>query len=130
MVYIISRLLDKAYSLGDDIDLSSQQNLWSQLMLSPLDYSMDYIMSPKTRAFFPKIVFEHGGPQFDKRYPEGIPTIMMIEYNGKTVESELVMFPPGHARNFGDISKSLLFYKFQMLGTFALDEPESYIRKL
>ena len=47
-----------------------------------------------------KIVFEHGGPNYDSKYPEGIPTSVTITTkNEQTFDSGLIMFPGGHARN-------------------------------
>lgn len=47
-----------------------------------------------------KTVFTHGGKEYDDRYPEGIPTSVKITLkNGDVLDSSLVMFPSGHARN-------------------------------
>ncbi len=43
-------------------------------MLEPKDYSREAIHNPKTKAIMDKITFDHGGKEFDKRYPLGIPT--------------------------------------------------------
>jgi len=37
-----------------------------------------------------KIHFEHGGEEYDKLYPEGIPTSVMMKTKHKTVESGIV----------------------------------------
>ncbi len=47
---------------------------WKKLMLAPRDYTRDSIMHPATRALMEKITFEHGGPDYDEKYPDGIPT--------------------------------------------------------
>lgn len=47
-----------------------------------------------------KTTFTHGGKEFDSKYPEGIPTAVKITLkSGKVLDSSLVMFPSGHARN-------------------------------
>lgn len=47
-----------------------------------------------------KISFTHGGEEYDSKYPEGIPTsIRITTSDGKVLDSGLVMFPAGHARN-------------------------------
>ena len=74
MVYIIATLLRKAYEArraGWD-----GQNGWQQLMLAPADYAEDEsaLFHPLTRRLMQHIDFRHGGPDFDRRYPDGIPT--------------------------------------------------------
>lgn len=47
-----------------------------------------------------KVTFEHGGPEYDKNYPEGIPGRVVITMkDGKEFDSGFVMFPSGHANN-------------------------------
>lgn len=47
-----------------------------------------------------KIVFTHGGKSYDDKYPEGIPTSVKITLkSGEVLDSNLVMFPSGHAAN-------------------------------
>lgn len=44
--------------------------------------------------------FEHGGKEYDDKYPEGIPTrVQILLKDGKNLDSQFVMFPSGHARN-------------------------------
>merc|ERR1711959_514162 len=46
-----------------------------------------------------KISFSHGGPEYDAKYPDGIPTsIDITTRGGKKISSGLVMYPSGHAR--------------------------------
>ena len=71
-------------------------------MLSPYDYAEDEraIFNPLTRSLMKKITFEHGGPEYDRRYPDGIPTsIIITTADGKRHDTGLVMYPAGHARN-------------------------------
>jgi 2-methylcitrate dehydratase len=47
-----------------------------------------------------KIEFEHGGKEYDDKYPDGIPTSIDIQTrDGRSLNSGLVMYPGGHARN-------------------------------
>jgi len=104
MVYIISTLLRKAF---EDKDFSkklgqakSLDDIWKLLMLAPVDYSYGSVNHPMTRKIMEKAEFEHGGKEYDDKYPEGIPTSVKIETkDGKVLDSKFVMFPSGHARN-------------------------------
>lgn len=41
-------------------------------------------MSKETRDLMAKIEFHHGGKEYDDRYPEGIPTsVVIVDSNGK-----------------------------------------------
>jgi 2-methylcitrate dehydratase len=72
-----------------------------------------------------KCTFSHGGSDYDKKYPEGIPTSISIALkNGKKFESGLVMFPSGHARNTNANLKDLLSYKNNLLGKLALHQAD------
>ena len=47
-----------------------------------------------------RIDFRHGGPDYDRRYPDGIPTTVDIEHATLgQLSSGLVMYPEGHARS-------------------------------
>ena len=53
-----------------------------------------------------KITFVHGGAEYDSKYPDGIPTrVQIFLKNGniikkdKEIDSGMVMYPGGHARN-------------------------------
>ena len=56
--------------------------LWKLLMLAPKDYGAEAIYDKTTRNLMEKIIFEHGGPEYDKRYPDGIPTSVEITLKG------------------------------------------------
>ena len=47
-------------------------------MLGPHDYAKGAIFDPLTRALMAKIVFKHGGKEYDALYPDGIPTSVVI----------------------------------------------------
>jgi 2-methylcitrate dehydratase len=135
MVYIVSTLLRKAIehakAKGVDALVSGNDSAWKTLMLSPHDYGPDAIKDPATRALMAKIDFAHGGPEYDRRYPDGIPTsLVMTLDDGKTLDSGLVMYPSGHARNTTANLKDILAAKFRLLGTLASDRPEPIIERL
>ena len=78
MVYIVATLLRKAYEArrnGWD-----GQDGWQRLMLAPADYAEDEsaLFHPLTRRLMQQIDFRHGGPEYDRNYPDGIPTTVEI----------------------------------------------------
>ncbi|MGD9688190.1 MAG: MmgE/PrpD family protein [Phycisphaerales bacterium] len=123
MVYIIATLLRKA--------LQKKTSDWASLMLGPHDYNAEAIHDQLTRRLMDRIAFEHGGPEYDRRYPEGIPTSMVItDDKGGAHDSGLCMFPTGHARNTTADLKGLLNHKFTMLGGLAVKDPRALIMRL
>lgn len=134
MVYIIATLLRKAFdaAASGDATLAADDNgYWKKLMLGPYDYGRDAIRNPATRALMQKISFEHGGPEYDERYPDGIPTsIVITTADGKTYDSGLVMYPGGHARNETADLNGILASKFELLGGLALADPKPIIDRL
>ncbi|RMH13362.1 MAG: hypothetical protein D6695_04325 [Planctomycetota bacterium] len=122
MVYIVATLLRKA--------LERKAAGWTELMLEPADYGPEALVNPRTRALMEKIEFAHGGPEYDRRYPDGIPTSVVIEdCDGVRHDSGLVMYPAGHARNTDAPLKAILKHKFNLLGALAADEPEPIIER-
>jgi len=116
MVYIVATLLRKA--------LSSQKAGWKELMLEPYDYSPDAIINQRTRSLMEKIEFFHGGEDYDKRYPDGIPTsLIIVDTDGTEFDSGMVMYPAGHARNTEADLKDILAFKFNLLGKLAFENP-------
>jgi 2-methylcitrate dehydratase len=98
---------------------------WKHLLLTPMDYGKDAIFDETARNLMNKITFTHGGEEYDKKYPEGIPTSVEIALaNGDVKKSGLVMFPGGHARNTDTDLRDVLSHKFKTLGTLALGEKE------
>ena len=108
MVYIIATLLRKAFE--------SKQTAWRDLMLMPEDYDDDALVHPLTRKIIDRIEFVHGGPEYDARYPDGIPTSLTLEHArlGR-LEGPLVMYPLGHARHSGEGLDETLEQKFNLL---------------
>jgi 2-methylcitrate dehydratase len=121
MVYIVAAFLGKAVRLAPTN--LTKDSLWQQLMLEPSDYSESALFDPVTRELMEKISFEHGGPEYDSRYPNGIPTSVVItDTDGKQFDSGLVMYPAGHARN-GEANLDLLLeHKFKLLGNIGLSD--------
>lgn len=125
MVYIVSTILRKAYqttNIGNTLNsLTKLDDLWKLLMLEPKDYSYKAINNPSTRKLMEKCTFEHGGKAYDEKYPEGIPTSIVVKLkNGQTYDSKFVMFPAGHARNTAADLRGILQHKFKLLGSLAL----------
>lgn len=127
MVYILATLLRKAIQMRDRLaGMPSTDDLWKALMLMPQDYSKEAIFDSDTRALMSAIRFEHGGPEYDERYPDGIPTsITILDSEGRRYESGLVMYPAGHARNETCDLASLLERKFELLSAIALPDGTS-----
>ena len=134
MVYIVSTLLRKAIDLAAKDGngcLPTVDEAWKRLMLDPYDYSSVSIFEPRTRGLMEKITFAHGGPEYDERYPDGIPTSLVITTtDGKTFDSGLVMYPAGHARNDTADLQDILAFKFDLLGQLALKDSASIIDRL
>jgi len=124
MVYIVATMLRKAIEAQDTLpEYAATDTLWQMLMLSPYDYNRDAIFHPMTRALMAKIAFEHGGPEYDAKYPYGIPTSVVITTeDGRELDSGLVMYPAGHARNTTADLAAILRHKFTLLGALALPD--------
>ena len=126
MVYIISTVLRKAFETPNLFEgVVSTDDLWKKLILLPKDYSPEAIQNKDTRSLMEKIVFEHGGPEFDKNYPKGIPSTVKIEVENEILDSGFIMFPAGHARNVTADLNSILNNKFQHMSKLALEESDS-----
>lgn len=138
MAYIVATLLRKALQWRAKRGAlpaggGAHDAVWKALMLLPEDYMEDEtaIFHPLTRALMKKIRFEHGGPEYDARYPDGIPTSLVITgTNGSKYDSGLVMYPAGHARNTTADLHDILAAKFDRLGRLALDDPKPVIDRL
>ena len=122
MVYIIATLLRKA--------LQMKHTSWRKLMLVPDDYSDASLHDPLTRKLMSKIDFRHGGPEYDAKYPDGIPTTLEIEHAtlGK-LSSGLVMYPEGHARCESENLEQLLAHKFRTLAALGVEDVDALYRR-
>ena len=136
MVYILATLLRKAFRLplpsGGEGWGEGSDGLWKALMLLPDDYAQAAILSPETRALMERITFVHGGPEYDAKYPEGIPTSLRATLTtGEVLDSGLVMFPAGHARNATADLRAILGTKFENLGALAFgDRTQAVVGRL
>jgi 2-methylcitrate dehydratase len=138
MAYIVATMLRKAREAGS-LPPSSDE-AWKALMLTPFDYSRDAVFSAATRSLMQKVEFLHGGLEYDVKYPDGIPTSVRISLSphggrGSGVSTELdsglVMYPAGHARNQTADLHAILRHKWRLLGEIALgDAAQGEIERL
>jgi len=131
MVYILSSLLRKAFELGPD-QVASMDNdaLFKTLMLSPMDFSQAALYNPTTRKLMDMITFSYGGPEYDRNYPDGIPTSVTIKGADAEYSSGMVMYPSGHGRNTTADLVGILDHKFRLLGELSVADPGALIDKL
>merc|ERR1712091_39816 len=128
MAYIVSTLVRKALEAGR---VGAGEEAWKDLMLGPHDYDAAAIHHPVTRALMSKVEFRHGGPEYDERYPDGIPTSVTVEScDRESFLSGLVMYPGGHARNTEHDLQDILDHKFRLLGGLAFEDPDPIVKKL
>jgi 2-methylcitrate dehydratase len=126
----VATLLRKAYEArraGWD-----GQDGWRRLMLAPADYAEDdtALFHPLTRRLMSHIDFRHGGPDFDSRYPDGIPTTVEIGHARLGPQSSgLVMYPQGHARCEPRELAALLEHKFRLLAGLGVDDVDGLVRR-
>jgi len=122
MVYIVATLLRKAFE--------SKRSGWKELMLLPEDYNEQSLHHPLTRQLMERIEFRHGGPEYDEKYPDGIPTTLEIETaDGRRISSGLVMYPAGHARNRSSHLDDLLEHKFRRLASLGVRDVDALYRR-
>jgi 2-methylcitrate dehydratase len=120
--YIVGHVLAKAVR-------ASRAN-WEELMLLPEDYDDLALADNFARYFMDKVVVQHGGEEYDARYPDGIPTSVTIDQAGLgRLESGLVMYPAGHARNTAADLDGLLELKFDRLARLAVPVPAELRRR-
>jgi 2-methylcitrate dehydratase len=125
MVFIIASVIKKAFENAASMDkVVDKSDLWKHLILTPQDYSPAAIADPTLRRIMDLIEFEHGGDNYDREYPKGIPTSLTIKVGGTKYESPMVMFPAGHANARGFDLKGILHNKFEVLGRLAVGEKE------
>jgi len=129
MVFILSRKLIKAREAAKLA--GENDDIWKQLILTPYDYSPVAVNDPATRAIMEKIEFAHGGKEYDDKYPDGIPTSVIITNSkGEKFDSGLVMYPAGHARNVTADLNGILQNKFKVLGALAVVDVDDMVSKL
>ena len=126
MCYIIATLLRKALGCRQ----MNHQPTWKELMLSPDDYGKDALFNDQTRKIMERIEFEHGGEEYDKRYPDGIPTSVVIaDADDNEFDSGLIMYPAGHARNQTTDLQDLLQAKWAMLGRMVQEDSAGVVER-
>jgi len=132
MVYIVATLLRKAIeAAASGRFLADETALWRELILVPADYSDAALVHPLTRALMQRIDFRHGGPEYDAKYPDGIPTSLEIDHAVfGTLSSGLVMYPEGHARNTSGNLDRLLREKFMRLAGLGVRDPEALLKRV
>ena len=133
MLYLVCTMLRKALELR--AAKKSAKLGWKDLMLTPHDFDKRAIHDDLTRSLMAKMTFGWGGEEYDRKYPEGIPTSMVItDEQGNVHDSGLVMYPGGHARNAMGPDKvdlkDILSHKFQTLGKLAADDPKPIIKQI
>lgn len=120
MVYIIATLLRKAIERATSVTSPAQPNdeisLWQDLIMLSADYDDAALFHPITRELMNRIEFVHGGVEYDRKYPDGIPTtIELVHATHGAVSSGLIMYPQGHARCERTHLATLLAAKFERL---------------
>jgi 2-methylcitrate dehydratase len=130
MVYIIATLLRKAY----DARRAGWNGHggWRRLMLEPDDYAENdsALFHPLTRELMARIDFRHGGPEFDRKYPDGIPTVVDVNHaKCGELSSGLVMYPEGHARSTTSNLPALLEHKFRLLAELGVDDVDGLVAR-
>ncbi len=136
MAYIVATLLRKALELHNakgslPAGGGANDEIWKALMLSPYDYHNDAIFHEKSRGLMQRITFEHGGAEYDKAYPDGIPTSLTItDASGAEHDSGFVMYPAGHARNTTADLEDILQHKFRLLANLASDNADALLDRI
>jgi 2-methylcitrate dehydratase len=109
--YILARTLLKAAATP-----AGRPAGWDSLMLLPDDYSAAAIAEAAVARLIERMVIEHGGPEYDRLYPDGIPTRVVIEHAALgTLDGGLVVHPLGHARSDPAGTATLVNLKFDRL---------------
>ncbi len=133
MLYLVCTMLRKALEFHS-VRKGSKMG-WKELMLTPHDFDKHALHHELTRSLMSKMTFEWGGAEYDAKYPDGIPTSMIItDDQGGRHDSGLVMYPGGHARNSAgpDVIdlKDVLAHKFEVLASLAVKDPRQVITRI
>ena len=128
MLYIVCTKLRKALEMR--AAGFKKEFGFRELMLTPYDFDKHAINNELTRALMAKMSFEWGGPEYDAKYPDGIPTSMVItDEQGEVFDSGLVMYPSGHARNTTADLKGILAHKWEMMGKLASSDAKALVKR-
>jgi 2-methylcitrate dehydratase len=118
--YILAKTLLKASAAAS----SAAAPRWETLMLLPDDYADACIHDPAIASLIDRIVIEHGGPEYDRLYPDGIPTRVLIEHASLgTLDGGLVQYPLGHAQSDPLRTAAVVDLKFDRLVAGAVSDP-------
>jgi 2-methylcitrate dehydratase PrpD len=94
-------------------------------MLLPADYDDALIRDPEIAGVISRIAIEHGGPDYDSAYPDGIPTSVEIDHaQFGTLPGGFVRHPLGHARSDPARTAEVVNLKFDRLVAGAVDDPQ------
>ena len=128
MLYLVCTMLRKALEARAN---GARSFDFKNIMLLPHDFSADAIKHPVTRSLMEKTTFRHGGEEYDRRYPDGIPTSIQITgLGGREHDSGLIMYPTGHARNTTANLQDILGHKFKMLAGLATGNDAAAAKEL
>ncbi len=131
MLYLVCTKLRKALDLRRSRNGQGAGQLgFKELMLLPEDFAHEAIHDKRTRSLMEKMTFAHGGDEYDRRYPDGIPTsIAITDDAGQRHDSGLVMYPGGHARNTTADLKGILNHKWAKLAELAVEGADAAAAK-
>lgn len=133
MLYLVCTKLRKALEMRHANPKLKPGFQWGfkELMLMPHDFDKGALHHDLTRSLMQKMTFEWGGPEYDARYPDGIPTSMVItDEQGEMFDSGLVMYPGGHARNTAADLKGILAHKWEGLAKIAVADAKAVVKQL
>ena len=118
--YILAKTLLKAQAAAR----SGEAIGWESLMLLPNDYDDAAIRDPAVARLIATMAIEHGGPAYDARYPDGIPTSVAIEHASLgRLDGGMVQYPLGHARSDAARTAAVVDLKFDRLVAGAVADP-------
>jgi 2-methylcitrate dehydratase len=118
--YILARTLLKAASAAT----TGTPANWESLMLLPDDYTEEAIAHPAIARLIERIEIEHGGPEYDRRYPDGIPTRVVVDHASLgSLDGGLVQYPLGHAKSDPAQTAAIVDLKFDRLVAGAVGDP-------
>ena len=128
LLFIIATVLQKAARMGA---LDRKNFGWSQGMLLPEDYSEAALADVGVHAIMQKINIVHGGLEYDRLYPEGLPTCVSITHSRLgELDSDRILFPLGHAHSDLEKTRTFVDEKFQRLVAGAVESPQFIQRHL
>jgi len=120
--YILARTLLKARDAARGG--GAGKSGWEALMLLPADYADAAIADPEIARLIARMRIDRGGPDYDARYPDGIPTSVEIDHESLgRLGGGLVQYPLGHCRSDPARTAAVVALKFDRLVAGAVDDP-------